>query len=477
MQVANITGNTIWVEDIDIYLPYKDGEVEHIEPDTLKRSRCLRGFILNGMLEVVAYDKSERIESSLVYLKNKSNTKIEKETQKQEEVRIPDAEPLQECSDDIEVRMHGIFLDAGGYAKVNRNVALKLHQAGVKVKIDPKRSQNQLRETELSPVMPLTKTEISRNHILIDSVIPSFSEMASGKYKVLYTTIESYSVPKQFMDCGQLYDEIWLTSPWSADVLRKNLPDKLIYSIPTGVDHEHYTEDGPQFDLKPNVNKFVFVSVFGWNYRKGYDVLLRSYFDEFSADDDVTLLIVSRYQSGQSRHHKNKIKDDIDKIMEEFPNKDLPHVVRYSRVIPEDDMPKLYRACDCFVLPTRGEGGGLPSLEAAMCGLPVIMTNCSGQQMYLTENNSYMLDIDHLEEIAPGQMHLHYWDGQQFPSLRSEETHNQLRQHMRSVVDNYDEAKRRNRNMQKLIMEKFTWNHTANQALDRLKAIHAKMKE
>jgi hypothetical protein len=47
---------------------------------------------------------------------------------------------------------------------------------------------------------------------------------------------------------------------------------------------------------------------------------------------------------------------------------------------------------------------------------------------------------------------------------------------MRSVVDDYTEAKRKNCNLQKLIMENYTWNHTAIAASERLLEIHHKMK-
>ena len=306
---------------------------------------------------------------------------------------------------------------------------------------------------------------------MIDSIIPSFGEVGTGKYKILYTTIESYTIPQQFLDSCQNYNEIWVTSPWSADILKKYVKDKQIYPIATGVDPELYYEGGDKYNFKPSVKNFVFLSVFAWNYRKGWDVLCKAYFDEFSAEDDVSLLIMSRYQSGKTKHHRNKIKNDIDEVMKIFPNKDMPHLVRYGQMVPEKDMPKLYRAANAFVLPTRGEGGGLPPLEAAMCGLPVIMTNCSGQQMYLRGDNSYMIDIDRLSQIQSGQMHIHYWDGQKFPQLTSPEVHNQLKRAMRRVYENRKEAIEKNKNMQRLIMKKFTWNNTAKAASERIEEI------
>ena len=642
MKLRNVSQNTLYAEDVDRYIQYEGDKIIEMSPDTLKKSKSIRAFILKGLLDIIEYDPNEQVEIALVYLKNKRSPDpipeppppiVEEKIPPVEEISLAQAEP------EIEVKMRGLFYDDSGYGKVNRNLATNLNKSGIKIRIEPKSGKNKLTEEDLQTLVHLEKTEISRDHILIDSIVPSMAEMSSGKYRILYTTVESYTIPQQFLDCCDAYNEIWVTSPWSADILKKYVK-KPIYVVPAGVDENLYTEKGPAFDFTPNVKNFVFISVFGWGYRKGYDVLLKSYFDEFSEDDDVSLLIMSKYQGSMSRFHRNKIKEDIEKIMAKFPNKDLPHVLRHNQVVAEKDMPKMYRAANCFVIPTRGEGSCcvtgtkvvtssglkpiesvckgesvlthtgkfktvtdtmhryvdeeiyeisasmdcdkiritkehpvlvlkkekcykhgkrihsefcesncewkvpeeinvgdfvlfpinnvvlidticdcntnkrtnsmiylpvkkiskqhysgfvynleveedhsyttncftvhncLPAVEASMCGLPIIMTNCSGQQMYLRENNSYMIEIDELVEIQRGQMHIHYWDGQKFPALTSEKVHNDLKKTMRSVYENYNEAKKRNKRLQQLVLSNFTWTHTANAAIKRLQEIY-----
>jgi hypothetical protein len=56
-----------------------------------------------------------------------------------------------------------------------------------------------------------------------------------------------------------------------------------------------------------------------------------------------------------------------------------------ARIVPSDplDLPQLValiRSCHAFVLPTRGEGWGLPILEAMACELPCIITDYSGSR-------------------------------------------------------------------------------------------------
>ena len=53
----------------------------------------------------------------------------------------------------------------------------------------------------------------------------------------------------------------------------------------------------------------------------------------------------------------------------------LSGAVRFIGFVPDKDLADLYRACDLFVIPTRGqENFGLPVLEATACGCPVVAT-------------------------------------------------------------------------------------------------------
>jgi glycosyltransferase involved in cell wall biosynthesis len=375
----------------------------------------------------------------------------------------------------LEVEIKGVFYDTSGYGRVNRNLARKLQESGVTVKVSPLHGQNSLSEDEIAPIAAMEDTKLSNNRILIDSIVPTIGNITGARYKILYTTIESYTVPDYFIRCCRLYNEIWLTSEWSASVLRSQLPGMPIHSMNPGVDCDLYKQEGEKFDIGYD-STFIFLSVFVWSYRKGYDVLLRAFMDEFSAEDRVTLLLLTRYNQGTHISGGDKIKEDIDAVVSLYPNKQSPHVARIKRNLRENEMPKLYRAADAFVLPTRGEGIGLPPMEASLCGLPVIMTNCSGQQDYLRPDNSFPIEIDRLKAVEKGQMHIHYWDGMEFPDLTSRKVHEDLKRAMRYTYTNREDAKHRNRNLQNLIIETFSCNAAANRAASRLSQIAANMR-
>ena len=110
---------------------------------------------------------------------------------------------------------------------------------------------------------------------------------------------------------------------------------------------------------RPIRETYTFLHYGRLSARKGTDLVYKAFVEEFSHGEDVRLIL----------------KDTVPIC---------PVVINDSRVewihatYSKEQMRELMRAADCFVFPTRGEGFGLPPLEAMATGLPTIVTNWSG---------------------------------------------------------------------------------------------------
>uniref|UniRef100_A0A0D9XC66 Uncharacterized protein n=1 Tax=Leersia perrieri TaxID=77586 RepID=A0A0D9XC66_9ORYZ len=178
---------------------------------------------------------------------------------------------------------------------------------------------------------------------------------------------------------------------------------------------------------------FVFLSVFKWEQRKGWDVLLRAFLQEFSGVDDVVLyLLINAYHSDTD--FGRKIRSFVKESSIEKPTDGWAEIRLIDEHVPQSSLPRLYKAADAFVLPSRGEGWGRPVVEAMAMELPVIVTNWSGPTEYLTEENGYPLDIDRLVEVTEGPFKGH---------LCAEPSVDRLRTLMRHVFSDREEARRK----------------------------------
>jgi len=107
--------------------------------------------------------------------------------------------------------------------------------------------------------------------------------------------------------------------------------------------------------------------------------------------------------------------------------------------LTHSEMLALYRACDAFVLPSRGEGWGRPYMEATAFGKPAIGTNWSGNTAFMDEENSFLLDYDLVPIPERGYREVYTYRGHRWaePKLDS------LVYAMRSVYENRTEAAKR----------------------------------
>lgn len=207
--------------------------------------------------------------------------------------------------------------------------------------------------------------------------------------------------------------------------------------------------------------RFVFLSVFKWEYRKGWDVLLRSYLKEFSGDDDVVLyLLMKAYHS--DKDFSNKIVEYVEDSDLEKPASGWAPVYVIDSHIAQVDLPSLYKAANAFVLPSRGEGWGRPIVEAMAMSLPVITTNWSGPTEYLTDENSYPLPFVGMSEVGEGPFKGHMW---------AEPSVDELRFLMRRVMSNQSEAKAKGMKARADMMTRFSPEIVAEDIIKHLQEI------
>lgn len=163
------------------------------------------------------------------------------------------------------------------------------------------------------------------------------------------------------------FDAVLVASSFVKRVLRNSGCPLPIFVIPVGIDHLIGPEVPPIGALKPSDDRvFRFLHVSSAFERKGVDVLLRVFFDTFSATDPVELFI----KTFPNPH--NRVREQLAELT--AVRSDAPKVVIDESHMDDAGMLALYRSAQAMVLPTRGEGFNLPAAEAMALGLPVIVT-------------------------------------------------------------------------------------------------------
>ncbi len=134
---------------------------------------------------------------------------------------------------------------------------------------------------------------------------------------------------------------------------------------PLGVDLERFSLDASGDDdtlrshgLITGVDYFLFVGTF--EPRKGIDVLLDAFTEVATDHRDVELWLAGQHGWG------------VEEVEARLSTHPAASRIRRLGFVPDDALAPLLRRSLAAVYPSRGEGFGLPVLEALACGVPVV---------------------------------------------------------------------------------------------------------
>lgn len=369
----------------------------------------------------------------------------------------------------IFLRWSGPCLGQSGYEQLTRGLLISLDKLGVQIELDPARAWNQERiqieGEERNRLLRMMNTKVPVGAIQICHQYPLYYEQykKEGARKIVcYSLFETDRCPHPWLKFFKEIDKVWVFSEfnrkhWGKSFKDFGIDENKIDVIPFGIDSELFSPSHKSAEFL-NKKGFAFITSGDFTERKNFEGLIEAYVKEFKAEEDVCLIIKTHY-GGFTRRYQDDVVVRLKEIVARFIDKkrNPPRILYLPWKMPTEDLPSFYTAGNCFVLVSRGEGLGLPFIEAMACGLPIISTNWSAPRDYLNEGNSLPIqaDIRQIDDITyiqrcPTALN-HSWAHPYIEDLQSK---------MRWVYEFKDDAIKKGKQARKDMVER-TWQKSA----------------
>lgn len=360
---------------------------------------------------------------------------------------------------DYPVTWYGIVHDPTGYSQVSRQTVLALDRIGIEVRLEPvNRGTPEADMTgETRQILArLGETPAGDDGILVVHLQPDAYREAAARFphrkRIGFTVWETDRLPEEWVDACNRMDAVIVPSRFNQEIFAQCGVTVPVHVVRHGIDPAVFHPSVERFDFGEELPPCRFLSVFTWQYRKGMDILLEAFLQEFSVRDPVCLILkTSGFPSSHAaREQVRQFRSNLRLSHEPAP------VFVTADNLTAAQMRALYNTATCLVLPSRGEGAGLPFLEAAAQRIPSIAPAWGGHTDFLNEGNAFLVN----GKMVPV-------DERQadFTWFRSgmnwfETDQGDLARRMRQVCSDPQETARRGERAYADMSPAWTWDHT-----------------
>ena len=201
---------------------------------------------------------------------------------------------------------------------------------------------------------------------------------------IQWVVFESTRVPPNIMSTMLTANVVWVPSAWGRDVLVQNgLDASRCDVVPEGVDTDQFHPWCPAVDD----GVFRYLLTGKYERRKSITETIDAWAEVFGDNRTVELSIKTNHIMN---HEENK-----QKITQHIHQLGLTNVNVWYGNLLQSELATLYQRHHVFVLPSKGEGWGLPLIEAAASGMPIITTLWSGHTEFLNPIQNSVVPVEY----------------------------------------------------------------------------------
>lgn len=373
-----------------------------------------------------------------------------------------DSAPIWKQFEGQKIFFDGVFKGDYSLAVVNRHLAQALITAGIELVVhtaeDDWRTDpmlNEMPEVLARCVFDYPEKGVYDVH-LRNNWPPRCDDMVGQLNAYACFAWEESLAPKALIDDFNLHlDLMMVTANFVEESFRNS--GLVIPMTVVGNGTEHLKETSPAKGVKkPSRKRILHVS--SCFPRKGADILVQAFVDEFGPADNVELFI----KTFDNQH--NKIGEYVDSARASHPN--APPITVLYESMPKAKLVDLMRSASVFAAPSRGEGFALPLAESLLHDIPVVTTNYSGQTDFCTADTAWLVDYS----LTRSQAHVAASEAQWAePSPAS------LRRMLRRAIEDDATSRAKVEAGKSLLAAYFKWSDVARRVAQSIQSVQARM--
>lgn len=291
--------------------------------------------------------------------------------------------------------------DGTGYAHMANQTIMALDKAGHKVTVRKQKLTGQVIPPPERVVQLERQFEPDCPDVIIQHTLPPHFVRTDGYGKHMknigYFHWETDNImPSSWQFPISLMDEIWVSWEDNKTMLEKMMANNDLPRIPVRVVKGCIlpTDATSVPSLGFSTLPYTFYHIGDCSVRKGTIELVTAYLKEFTAADNVQLVIKSYVDGKSTQDSLNHIADLVNKVKESLRdrvNGNWPKIHLISNYLSDQGIVALHKSCDCFVTLEKGAAWNIPAFDAWTAGRAVIAPDYGGQVAFLRGDGVTML--------------------------------------------------------------------------------------